>query len=175
MYCDIMKIGGMVRNKEKFVKRRQRMIGPNGMTLKALEILTKCYILVQGNTVSMMGYFRDLKMCRRVITDTMNNIHPIYNIKELMIRKELQNNPEMKNVSWEKFLPHFKKQNQKRQKLKRERKEYTPFPPEQLLRKEDEQMMSGEYFLTQEQKEQISSKQKIKKREQKRLEKVQER
>lgn len=156
MACDVIKIGNFVANKERFVKRRQRLVGPNGNTLKALELLTKCYILVQGNTVSAMGPFKGLKEVRRVVEDCMKNIHPIYHIKELMIKRELAKKPELANEDWSRFLPMFKKRNVARKKPKKTRKEkkiYTPFPPAQLPRKIDLEIESGEYFLTKREKQ----------------------
>uniref|UniRef100_A0A672IV56 KRR1 small subunit processome component n=1 Tax=Salarias fasciatus TaxID=181472 RepID=A0A672IV56_SALFA len=150
--CDIIKIGTLVRNRERFVKRRQRLIGPKGSTLKALELLTNCYVLVQGNTVSALGPYSGLKEVRKVVMDTMKNIHPIYNIKTLMIKRELSKDPELRLQSWERFLPTFRHKNltkRKEPKKKSVKKEYTPFPPPQPESKVDEELATGEFFLRQ--------------------------
>ena len=156
--ADIIKIRNLVRNRERFVKRRQRILGPNGSTLKALELLTQSYILVQGNTVSAMGSFKGLKEVRRVVEDCMANIHPIYHIKELMIKRELMKDPELATENWERFLPHFKRRtlSKRRKPLKvtdKSKKPYTPFPPPQEKSKVDLQIESGEYFLGKQAKE----------------------
>ena len=57
----------------------ERMIGRAVMpehlsaTLKALELLTNCYIHVQGNTVAVMGSYKGLKAARKVVTGECSN------------------------------------------------------------------------------------------------------
>ncbi|KAF7458665.1 putative ribosomal rna assembly protein mis3 [Cryptosporidium felis] len=143
--CDIIKIGH--RNKEKMIKRRQRLVGPNGSTLKAIELLTNCYILVQGQTVSVIGSYKALKHVRRIVEDCMNNIHPVYHIKELMIKRELEKDEKLKDESWDRFLPKFKSRCTKRKTKKHSKKKNKSlFPPDQTPRKEDLLLESGEYF-----------------------------
>ncbi|XP_075351845.1 KRR1 small subunit processome component homolog isoform X2 [Mycteria americana] len=148
--CDIIKIGSLVRKRDTFIKRRGRLLGPKGSTLKV----------------------------RKVVLDTMKNIHPIYNIKTLMIKRELSKDPELRSQSWERFLPKFKRKNLKKRKepkKKNTKKEYTPFPPPQPESQIDKELASGEYFLKERQKkrkrvEEIKAKQAdaIKKRQEER-------
>ncbi|KAJ1556156.1 hypothetical protein HK405_006091 [Cladochytrium tenue] len=153
MYCDIIKIGNTSSNKDRFVKRRQRI---------AIELLTQCYVLVQGTTVAAMGPYKGLKDVRRIVEDCMNNIHPIYHIKELMIKRELMKDDKLKEESWDRFLPSFRKRSlarrasrkeadpeaRRREEERKKRRAATPFPPAQQPRKIDLQIESGEYFLS---------------------------
>ncbi|KEY74262.1 hypothetical protein S7711_00419 [Stachybotrys chartarum IBT 7711] len=178
--CDIIKIRNLVRNKDRFVKRRQRILGSNGSTLKALELLTETYILVHGNTVSAMGPYKGLKDVRRVVEDCMANIHPIYHIKELMIKKELAKDPELANESWDRFLPNFKKKTLSRRRVPlkvtdKTKKTYTPFPPAPEKSKVDLQIESGEYFLGKEAKERAVQNERKEKQKQRKDEKARER
>lgn len=161
--CDIINIsvkGGSVR---RFVKRRDRLIGPKAQTLKALEILSGCYVLVQGKTVAVMGPVKGTQMVRSIVEDCMNNIHPIYGLKQLLIKRELSKREDMKHEDWSRFIPVYKKTrpNKEKQKavrkIKKERmqaaklkqagKEKSIFPPTPPKRLEDIAMESGQAFL----------------------------
>ncbi|KAJ8876019.1 hypothetical protein PR048_023927 [Dryococelus australis] len=126
-----------------------------------------CYVLVQGQTVAALGPYKGLQQVRHIAVDTMNNIHPVYNIKALMIKRELARDPKLRNENWERFLPKFKGKNvsKRKQPKKKTKKPYTPFPPPQPLSKVDKLLESGEYFLKEEQRQAERRKKKLEKQE----------
>ncbi|XP_037423154.1 KRR1 small subunit processome component homolog [Triticum dicoccoides] len=145
MTCDIIKIGDLVRNRKRFSERRERLLGPNMSTLKAIENLTGCYILVQGNTVAAMGSLdgRGLKQVRKIAEDCMNNIKgPLDHIQELKKEREPAKTPALTNESWGRILPEYEKENIK---LK---KPYTPFPSPQQPSKTDIELENGKHSLS---------------------------
>ncbi|KAI1304471.1 ribosomal RNA assembly protein KRR1 [Xylaria venustula] len=174
---DVIKIRNLVNNKEKFVKRRQRLLGPNAATLKALQLLTNTYIQVQGNTVSAIGGYK----VRRVVEDTMHNVRYVQscqmaNLTKQMLTAVFSRDPLLKNESWDRFLPNYKKRSlSKRLKPHKvsEKKPYTPFPPAAEPSKVDLQLEAGEYHIARDAKKRMAQeerleKQKLKKEEKKR-------
>ncbi|VAH78353.1 unnamed protein product [Triticum turgidum subsp. durum] len=148
MNCDIVKIGSIIRNKERFVKRRERLLGPNLSTLKAIEILTGCYILVQGNTVAAMGSFKGLKQVRRIVEDCIKNIkHPVYHIKPLKVGTGFYRALRSKELA-SYFCSEVTKNVKQKKPNTKEKKQYTPFPPPQQPSKIDLELESGEYFMS---------------------------
>ena len=108
--CDFIKIGGGIATKEEFIKRRNRLIGPDGVTLKALELLTGCFIFVHGNTVCVLGKgFDGINTAGEVILDCMKKVNPISHIRRLVILKELSKDDKIPEKDWARFLPPIRK------------------------------------------------------------------
>ena len=127
-----------------------------------------------------MGPFKGLKEIRRIVEDCMANVHPIYQIKELMIKRELAKDPALANENWERFLPNFKRRtlNKRRKPFKvtdKSKKAYTPFPPPQEKSKVDLQIESGEYFLGKQAKERARREERLERQRAKKEEKQKER
>ncbi|KAI5170640.1 ribosomal RNA assembly protein [Nematocida sp. LUAm3] len=145
---DIISLNGYTRNKSIFIKRRERLMGPGGNTIKSLELLTNTHIVPYGNTVSAIGEYKALKEVRRVSIKAMENIHPIYEIKRLMVKRELEKDPLLKNENWERYLPQYKKTHSKKKQISSQKTLKMPSKcfPEQEPTKKDLQIETGNYF-----------------------------
>ena len=72
----------MCKSKQTFINRRSRIYGPEGVSLKAIELITKTKIIIQGSTVAIVGSENGVNRASEIITDGMkNNVHPVMNIK----------------------------------------------------------------------------------------------
>lgn len=70
--CDIIKIGNTVGSKERFVKRRQRIIGPDGSTLKVCHslFLSAFHVLMEFllNSERQSNYLQDaMFLCKGIL------------------------------------------------------------------------------------------------------------
>eukprot|EP00483_Globobulimina_turgida_P010853 UN10874 len=109
-----------------------------------------------------------MRLVRRIVMDCMNNIHPIYQLKRLMVQQELLANPQLAQVSWDRFLPSFKKKQRRKntnrrsadgtflsvnqikrlatRKRRKQNNKYTPWPPAPTPSKIDIALENGAYW-----------------------------
>ena len=67
--------------------------------------------------MSIIGDIKGLKLAKQVVEDCMQNVHPVYHIKELMIRRELEKKPELQNhADWQQKKMHRNTSSKHRQK-----------------------------------------------------------
>ncbi|KAM0677853.1 hypothetical protein BDAP_001531 [Binucleata daphniae] len=105
---EIVKISNLCANKDTFINRRNRLEGPNGNTIKAIKLITKTEIFVQGKTVCIIGEYKRVREAIDIVEGCFKNLHPVYMIKKLMVKRELEKDKEMENVDWKRFLPEVK-------------------------------------------------------------------
>lgn len=169
-FCEVIDIKTLVKTEDVFEKRRDRLIGPKEATLKAIQILTKCHVVVHGKTVSVVGGFRGVEEVKSIVVDCMNNIHPVYQIKKLVEKRKLEGDGSKASEDWDRFLPKIKKSNTKSKK-KVVARPTGGMPADAPRRKEDVEMETGEYFMNeQDEREQARERAREARREKKRRE-----
>jgi ribosomal RNA assembly protein len=144
-FSEIVEIKSMVKNKERFERRRDRLVGPKSQTLKAIEMLTGCYVVVHGKTVSIIGSYRGIEEVKEIVLKCMSNIHPVYEIKRLIEKRKLEKDEAKHGEDWDRFLPKVKKSSKRSKKVIRPRK--GGMPDNISKRKEDIEMETGEHFI----------------------------
>lgn len=140
MFSEIMPMKAFCSSEKTIQNRKERLTNPKIM--RAIELLTKCSVYVAGKAVCLVGSCRGLVEAKEIIIGCFENVHPVFTIKKLMIKKDLQK----KGVEgdWERFMPTIKKTHSKHRKPGRA----TGNMPEEIKpRKEDIMRETGEYYL----------------------------
>ncbi|WUR02386.1 ribosome biogenesis protein (KRR1) [Vairimorpha necatrix] len=112
---EIINIRKLVKSESVFERRRDRLIGKNSLVLKALKMISKCYIFITGKYVSVVGSYDGLTIVKQIVTDCLvNNKHPVYEIKKMIIKNNLEEDKNLENEDWSRHIPEYKKRSQKK-------------------------------------------------------------
>lgn len=122
VFCEILKINNLVRNRTILSNRKERLIGKNEAVMRALRLLTKCHVQIQGDTVACVGPYKGVQEVKHVVERSMKNVHPVFLLKQLMVKRKLECDKNMKNESWERYIPPIPK-SRKKQKSNRKKSE----------------------------------------------------
>ncbi|KAF7697485.1 KRR1 small subunit processome component like protein [Cucumispora dikerogammari] len=94
-----------LKKKLTFINRRNRLI----RAVNPLMKLTETDIFIYGSTVTIIGIYKNVYACVKIILATLNNKHPLFLLKELMANKLFSVRKELENVDWKDLLPEVKK------------------------------------------------------------------
>lgn len=144
-YGDIINLRELSKTDKIFEKRKSRLIGKDETTIKAIKLLTGCYIFIHGKTAVIIGPFKGIEEAKEIIVNCMFNIHPIFEIKKLIEKRKLAKDASKANENWDRFLPKIEKTHSKSRKTKK-KKEEGPLVNIQKS-KEDIKLETGEYFI----------------------------
>jgi len=111
---EIVNIEEETRGKGVMVNRRNRLLEKD--TLNAIQEMTGCKVFVYGKTVTTIGKYKGVNESVRIIINCMKNKHPVYELRRLMVKRELEDKKELKTEDWDKLLPEVKKKVQKKKK-----------------------------------------------------------
>eukprot|EP00866_Antonospora_locustae_P002163 jgi/Antlo1/2163/1749 len=113
VFCEIVKVNNLVRNRKVLSNRKERLIGKNEAVMKALRLLTKCHVQIQGDTVACVGPYKGVQEVKHVVEMSMKNVHPVFLLKQLMAKRKLESDKNMKNESWDRYIPPIPKARKK--------------------------------------------------------------
>lgn len=139
VFSEILPVSMLCSSEKTFERRRSRINNPK--ILKAIELLTKCKIYIAGKVACIIGNYKGLNEAKNIITLCFENVHPVFELKKLIIKKRLAKD----NVEgdWSRFMPTIKKTHSQ---SKTKWRESGNMPEEIKPRKEDLERTSGVYY-----------------------------